>query len=139
MDCAKTATSGFIAIALLSLMLSTTASSEPRDWRWRFGTGEVTEAISAKDLDLTKPEDARELYRRIVFAAKRICWNSSPTSDLQLPARARAVADQRFNKCVDDAVTRVTKATGRDVEVIAGLERVDEAGLAASSPRSSTR
>jgi len=61
--------------------------------------------VRYSDLDLSRPQDARRLYGRILGAAREVCENFR-SADLQ---RA-AIYKRCMDKAVDDAVAQVQSA-----------------------------
>ena len=83
-------------------------------------------SVSASDLDLSRPADAREVYRRLYFAARMACGKGNRVG---LEPAARFVAC--YEKALGDAVRSVNRPqlnavylathTGRDAETY-GIE-----------------
>lgn len=63
-------------------------------------------AVHYQDLDLSKPQDAQVLYRRISIAARRVC-NPPGTKDLAQLAKY----SECYDTAVSNAVTSVNKQT----------------------------
>jgi UrcA family protein len=84
--------------------------------------------ISVRDVDLSTAQGARWLYRQIVSTAKAVCWNSVERhGGVQWLSTQASAARRCFDDSVNDALARVNSATGLDIELLAGLDRYDEA------------
>jgi UrcA family protein len=67
--------------------------------------GAKTAVVHYSDLDLSRPEDARRLYSRILRAARAVC------DDFRSPDIQRnQIYGQCLDKAVDDAVAQVQSA-----------------------------
>jgi UrcA family protein len=60
--------------------------------------------VHYQDLDLSKPQDAKVLYRRISIAARRVC-NPPGTNDLAQLAK--------YSECYDTAVTNAVTSVNQ--------------------------
>jgi len=63
-------------------------------------------AVHYQDLDLSKPQDARVLYRRISIAARRVCNPPGTTELAQL-----AKYSECYENAIANAVTSVNQQT----------------------------
>jgi UrcA family protein len=82
--------------------VATTQTSEPQ-----------RAVVRYTDLDPSRPEDARRLYRRIKRAARAVCDNY-PSSDL--------VRLREYEKCLDHAVTEaMAKVQSEQVRALSHL------------------
>jgi UrcA family protein len=93
--------------------------------------------IDFQDIDVSTPDGARWLYRRIVSSARAVCWLPlehplERRSGVQWVSTLREHARRCFDESINDALARVNDATGLDIERLAALDRYDEAGLVAS-------
>jgi UrcA family protein len=56
--------------------------------------------VSFHDLDLSRPEDTRELYRRLQHAARRVC-PEAPTMDLMSQSLSKHCLDAALERAVE--------------------------------------
>jgi len=70
--------------------------------------------VNFSDLDLSRPQDAHRLYRRIKYAARQVCDNN-PSSDLRL----LEMYETCMAKAINDAVAQVQSAQ------VAAIHRAD--------------
>lgn len=81
------------AIALCTLQVTARAADE----------GLPSRRVSYADLDISKPEGAKVLYRRIVKAANEVCDS---------PGLKTLGTTQVINRCVDHAIDKAVKDVG---------------------------
>lgn len=84
--------------------LSALASSFTAVYAAEDGTEKVREIVKYGDLDVSNPQGAAKLYRRIAKAAENVCGvHDAPSHDLYYRASARTCVQ----KAIADAVTKV--------------------------------
>jgi UrcA family protein len=83
-------------VLMISAVLSGTGSAAP-------GAAIAQEKVSYADLNLSRPEGAARLYRRIERAAAKVCVTPN---DRQLSNRARR------DSCIEQAIARAVAAVG---------------------------
>jgi UrcA family protein len=97
--CALLGIATLAALATANLAAATPDTAEPR-----------STVVHYEDLDLSRPKDARRLYRRIKQAARRVCDNN-PLSDFKRLTE--------YEKCLGQAVTEaVEKVQSEQVTAI---------------------
>ena len=122
---------GAVITSALVLSVSQGALADDRGPFERMDTTSTT--INVRDIDLSTPEGARWVYRRIVSTAKAICLTRFERHDgVQWYSTQFAHARRCFDTAVNSTLAQVNDATGTDIEHLAGLDRYDEAGFVAS-------
>jgi UrcA family protein len=90
---------GLVATAILSTLASTfTAVSAAAD-----SSDMISVTVAYGDLNVSNPQGAATLYRRIGAAAREVCGSYLDSWEL----RARAARDACVHQAVTDAVTKV--------------------------------
>jgi len=117
---------GTLALSGVLLLASQTAFPEEGERPGRVDV--IGTAINVQDVDLSTTQGARWLYRRIVSAAKAVCWNSVERHGGVVWLRTQETEARRcFDGSVNDALAKVSATTGLNIEQLAGLDRYDEA------------
>jgi len=121
------------AVLVASVAMARPALSETSQGHERLMIAPVSRTIDITGYDLSSTLGAQRVYRRIVSAAKALCFSSA--RKLQGVERARYErrhARPCFDEAVDGALAQVLASTGTDLERVAGLDRLDVAKLVAS-------
>ena len=104
----------FLAISALALTFSGVGTTSRAS-----GTEDTVPAVkvSFTDLDLSQMDGAKKLYRRLDFAARKVCVATEPSSDADL------LRLQRWRICTRNAVSRAVVKIDRTALTAYYLEK----------------
>jgi UrcA family protein len=121
-----------LSAAVLTAQLATSAiADDVRNTAHAPSLESFTARVSMDGIDPTTERGARALYRRIVLAAKQICWASLDELTGLRPTREIRQAEICFDGAVDRAVAELRTTADVDIEALAGIDRYAEARLSA--------
>jgi UrcA family protein len=117
---------GTMTLAGLFLLASQTAFSQQNvNTRDR---DVVSATIDLRDVDLSTVQGSRWAYRKIVSAAKTVCFGGiRRRAGVQSFSVQTAAARRCFDDAVNATLARVEGATGVDIEQLAALDRYETA------------